>query len=134
MKYYIDCFFTLMFYTGFLFYSLLWFIIVKLGLDLNWLLLLNTLTAVFIYFTVCYRLFGYGTSLYYLFEILIVLYIDIPLWYFFKIIIPNTTHIFPLSYQTICILSSVFYTIVTVVILLFKNTFSLKKNKIKKFD
>ena len=134
MKYYMNCFFTLMYYTGFIFYSLLWFLIVKLGLDLNWLLLLNTLTAVFIYITARYRLFGYGTGLYYLFYVLIFFYMYYPSWYFVKVIIPNTTHIFPMSNQTFCILSSIFYFLIIAVIIDLKNALTRIRNKKKKCD
>ncbi|PWJ09631.1 hypothetical protein ATF84_1233 [[Clostridium] innocuum] len=134
MRYYIDCFFTLVFHTGFILYSLLWFLIMKFELDINWLLLLNTLTAVFIYFTWRYELFGFQNCMYYLLYVLIFFCICNPLWYFSKVIIPNTSYIFPLSYHTICVFSSIFLTFIVAVIIDFQNALTRIRNKKKKCD
>ncbi|PWJ09629.1 hypothetical protein ATF84_1235 [[Clostridium] innocuum] len=134
MKYYIEWFFTIVYYTGFILYSLLWFLIMKLGLDSNWFLLLNTLTAVFIYYTARYNLFGFGYSTYFLLYILIFFYIYNPLSYFIDVIMPNTEHIFPLSYQTICVLSSIFYYSIIAVIIDFQNALTRIRNRKKKCD
>ena len=138
MRFYLDCFFTFLYYTGVIVCSLLWFLIKIFDLDSSWFLLLNTLTAVYIYITARYKLFGYGYSFYYLLDFLIIIYNLIPSWYFIKYILPITTHISQISYQAMCMFSSIIYTFIIFMILQFykssksKHILTTSGNKKKK--